>query len=126
MRQTDNVDKRMVARVMIQKLEDEKKPMEIRTSFLTGYNSPEKIVVKGKDEKHTPDIEAVFDQETNLYSIELDDEMKTDKWRLLSLYARKKHGNLYLVVPDWLRKPVKNKLEEESINAGLIYFNTES
>jgi hypothetical protein len=124
MENTRSFDKSTILRVMIQDIEKKKHPMEIKTDHLKNYNSPEKLTLKGRQEIHKPDMVVVFDKETHLYEVELDKKMKPDKWKLYSLYARKNHGNLYLIVPDWLRDPVKERLKEENINAGLIYFNT--
>ena len=124
MENTRSFDKSTILRVMIQDIEKKKHPMEIKTDHLENYNSPGKLTLKGKSGIHKPDMVVVFDKETHLYEVELDKKMKPDKWKLYSLYARKNHGNLYLIVPDWLRDPVKERLKEENINAGLIYFNT--
>ena len=124
MRKEENVDKKMVARVIVQKLQDESSPKEIKTNYLSGFKSPEKVILKGTDTEFTPDIVADYGKETHLYEIELSDDIQTDKWKWFSLYAKKNHGNLYLVVPDWLRNPVKQKLNEQNISAGIIYFST--
>jgi hypothetical protein len=124
MRKEENVDKKMVARAVIQKLQDEGSPKEIKTNYLAGFKSPERVMIKGTDVVFIPDIVADYGKETCLYEIELSDDIETDKWKWFSLYAKKNNGNLYLVIPNWLRKPVKQKLNEQHINAGIIYFNT--
>ncbi len=117
-------DKSMILQVMIQDIEKKRNPMEIKTDHLKNYSSPEKLTLKGTEEIHKPDMVVVYDKETHLYEVELDRKMETEKWKLYSLYASNNHGNFYLIVPDWLRDPVKDRLKEENINAGLIYFNT--
>ncbi|MFW5760885.1 MAG: hypothetical protein ACOCXH_07905 [Cyclobacteriaceae bacterium] len=128
MRKETNIDKKMVARAIIQKIEEENKPEKIRTDFLPGYDTPDKITLKttnnNQPEIHKPDIEVVLDGKTNLYEIELDDKNKEDKWRLLSLFAKKNNGKFFLVVPDWMRQPMVDQLKNNKINASLIYFNT--
>ena len=114
----------MILRVMIQDINEKRHPMEIKTDHLKDYNSPEKLTLKGNDKIHKPDMIVVYDKETHLYEVELDRKMETEKWKLYSLYARKNNGNFYLIVPDWLCDPVKDRLKEEKIDAGLIYFNT--
>jgi hypothetical protein len=117
------LDKTMVTRAVIIKIEEERKPKKIKTKHVLGYDSPNKISYKGKEEGYTPDIAAVFDNGTNVYEIELNKTMPVEKWRILSLYARKNNGNLYLVVPDYLKEPIKEEIKDKDISAGVIYFN---
>ncbi|NBC82181.1 MAG: hypothetical protein GVY19_02255 [Bacteroidetes bacterium] len=124
MKKENSINKKMVARAMIQKIEQERDPVEIKTNFVVGYQSPERIAIKGKTDGYEPDIEVQYNKEMHLYAIELDDSMNTNKWRLMSLYAKKNNGNLHLIVPDWLKQPVRDNLDKEEINAGLIFFNT--
>jgi len=118
------LNKTMVTRAVIMKIEEERKPKAIKTKHVIGYDSPNKISLKGKDEEYTPDITAIFDNSTSVYEIELNKSMPIEKWRLLSLYARKNKGNLYLVVPDFLKDPIKEEIEDKQINAGVIYFDS--
>jgi hypothetical protein len=119
------LDKTMVTRAVISKIEDERKPKAIKAKHVIGYDSPHKVSIKGKEQGYTPDIAAVFDNSTMVYEIELNKSMPVEKWRVLSLYARKNNGNLYLVVPDYLKEPIKEEIKEKDINAGVIYFNTQ-
>lgn len=118
------LDKTMVTRAVITKLEEENKPKAIKTNHVIGYDSPNKISIKGKDEGYTPDITVDFDNSTAIYEIELNKSMPIEKWRILSLYAQKNQGNLYLVVPDFLKEPIKEEIKEKEINAGVLYFNS--
>ncbi len=118
------LDKSMVTRAVITKIEEERKPKAIKTKHVIGYDSPNKISLKGKDEGYTPDIAAIFDNSTTVYEIELNKTMPVEKWRMLSLYARKNNGNFYLVVPDYLKEPITQEIKEKEINAGVIYFDT--
>lgn len=119
------IDKTMVTRAVISKIEEEDNPQKIKAKHVVGYDSPNKVSIKGNDEGYTPDIAVVYDNSTTVYEIELNKSVSVDKWRALSLYARKNNGNLYLVVPDYLKEPITEKITEKEINAGVIYFNTE-
>ena len=44
------VSKKIVAQVIIEKIQDEKNPREIKTNIIQGYDNPEKIVIKDKKE----------------------------------------------------------------------------
>ena len=118
------IDKTMVARAVVAKIEDETKPKSVKTTLIKEYEEPGKISLKEKNESFTPDITALYDKSTSIYEIELTDQVSIDKWRLFSLYAKKNNGSLFLVVPDYLKDTVKKEIEDENINAGIIYFNT--
>ncbi len=120
------INKSIVSRAIIAKLEDERNPKEIRTNHIVGYNSPDRISTDNSSEVYVPDIAAIYENETIVYEIELNKKMPVDKWRIFSKYARKNNGNFYLVVPKYLKEDIKNKLIEEEINAGVITFDTES
>lgn len=123
MRKMENVDKNTVARIMIKKIEQENRPKEIKTTYLKGYPVPDKIAFKGDEDAHAPDIEAIYDNEHHLYEIELDDNVKINKWKLMSLYAKKNSGKFYLVVPRWLKDPIIDQIKKEKIRARVISFS---
>ena len=123
MKKTSGISKKMIAEVIIDKLIQEGKSNQIRTSYVKDYLPPEKIQVQGKDETYVPDVKVLYD-EANLYEIQLDDNIQTDKWKILSTYANKQNGNLYVVAPDWLRNQIKKELIDNEIHAKIIYFET--
>jgi len=122
---TQRMNKTIVSRAIISKIEIENHPKEVRTKHVMGYETPNKILVQGNDEGYVPDIAAFYDDETVVYEIELNKAMPIEKWKSLSMYARKNHGRFYLVVPDYLKEEIKAEMKENEVNAGLIYFNTE-
>jgi hypothetical protein len=117
------MDKKIVAQSVVEKIEQDFRNAEVRTGYLNGYRKPEKISFKGKDQQYTPDIVTRHDESVDLYEIELDPDLDESKWVLFSIYAQKRSGNLYLVVPNRLRDTIKEKLKKRNINAGLLYFN---
>jgi hypothetical protein len=60
---------------------------------------------------------------TDLYVVEQETAYDIERWRLLSLYALKLKGNLYIVVPEDHMSYISRKLEESKIRAGIIYFS---
>jgi len=120
-----SIDKTMVTRAVIIKIQDDRDPEIIKATHIKGYDDPEPIYIKGDDKGYKPDIVAVNNDEINVYEIELNDQMPVEKWRLFSAYARKHNGNLFLVVPDYLKESIKNEIKEKKIPSGLIYFDTE-
>jgi hypothetical protein len=113
----------MVARAIVTKIEDERKPREIRTNHIVGYKSPDRIFEENKESGVVPDISAVYNNETIVYEIELEDEMPVDKWQTFSDYAKKHRGSFYLVVPKHKKEAIRHELENSQVNAGLITFN---
>lgn len=119
------INKSMVSRAIISKIEDERNPKEIRTNHVVGYKSPIEVSDGQSNKEFTPDIAAIYENETIVYEIELDKQMPIEKWQTLSKYVRKYNGSFYLVVPNTLKDLVKKELEENEVNAGVITFATE-
>ena len=117
-----NIDKTMVVKAVISKIKDEGKPDKIKAKDLKDYKTPSKILYKEKNSHIIPDLAVYNDDGLYLYEVELDDKMDIEKWKIMSLYSKKYKGFLYLVVPDHLREKVKNELQKNQVNAGLIYF----
>lgn len=120
----EKINKSMVSRAIISKIEEERNPKEIRTNHIVGYKSPSEVSDKNNHE-FTPDIAAIYENETIMYEIELDTKMPVEKWQTFSKYVHKKNGSFYLVVPNQLKEIVKKELEEKQVNAGVITFATE-
>lgn len=119
------INKSMVIRAIVSKIQDERNPKEIRTNHIVGYKSPLNITLNESDETFVPDIEAIYENETVIYEIELNKKILLNKWRTLSKYVRDKNGSFYLVVPNFLKELVRKELEDKQVNAGVITFATE-
>lgn len=125
MRNETVYNKKLLTKVLVEKIESERNPKEIKTQHIKKYRATDKIAPKGKKEEgFFPDIVVSYDEESHIYAIELDEKPKFEKWKLLSHHAKNNNGNFYLVVPDWLKDNLKEKLKEQNINAGLLYFYT--
>ncbi len=118
------IDKEDVAKAVISAIKDEGRPNKIEARDLKDYDTPAKIFLKEKDRPLIPAVAVFYKEGVNLYEIELDDNIDIEKWRLMSLYAKKFKGHLFLVVPDILKDKVKSELKNHSLNAGLLYFTT--
>jgi hypothetical protein len=119
------INKTIVTRAVIIKIKDDENPDVIKATHIQGYDDPDKIGNKGNDEGYKPDIVASKENETNIFEIELDDQMPVNKWRLFSEYANKNNGNLFLVVPDYLKESIKKEMQKQQIRSRLIYFETQ-
>lgn len=121
----NTIDKTIVTRAVISKIQEEREPTKIQAKHVLGYESPSKITLKGSDDEYVPDIAAIYNKSMSIYEIELNDNIQIEKWRLLSLYAKKNKGNLYLIIPDYLKEPIKEEIKKNNINAGVLVFQTE-
>ena len=119
------IDKTMVSRAVISKIQDDSKPDKILAKHIKEYDTPEKLAFKGQKDGYIPDIVAFFKTEANVYEIELEKEISIEKWHLFDVYAKKYNGRFYIVVPDSLKEAIKKLIKEKEIHAGLIYFKTE-
>jgi hypothetical protein len=97
--------------------------VDIRTSLVEGFSQPDKIIIKGKRDKgYTPDVLLRDDNSTDLYEVELDRDYNLDKWRLFSLFSNKLKGSFNIVAPEDNVPQVRKLLDENQINAKIIYF----
>jgi hypothetical protein len=124
MNRLKTIDKTLIAKAIISKIQENEEHENIKVKDLKEFKSPNKITYKGDNNGYIPDIEAIVDKKLHVYSIELNNHIHTEKWRLLSLYAKKNDGHFYLVVPDFAKDEIKNEMVENNISAGLIYFET--
>jgi hypothetical protein len=118
------VSKKIVAQAIIDKIKDEKKPKEIRTNIVQGYDDPEKITIKDKKKGYVPDVKAEMTDHTELYEIELEDDYEIDKWLSFSKHLKKSKGYFYIVTPEENLKMVRDLLKAHKIDAKILYFNT--
>jgi len=118
------IDKFNISRAVITNIIYEKDPDIIRASYISGYDSPDRLTIKEMDIGFTPDITAVFNKVLNIYEIELGPTPAMEKWQLFSLYSQRYRAKLFLVVPDYLRKEIKAQLDRQNIPVGIIYFET--
>ncbi len=117
------INKRLVVQAIIEKIEADNENAEIKTSFMQGYEVPGKIIHKGQEEKgYYPDVMACQEKKTEIYSIELAPEPALDKWRIFSLFSKKEHGTLNLVIPEVHLPFFRKQISANNIHAKLIYF----
>lgn len=123
MRKEETTNKEKIVQAVIDNLLEKKQPKEIKTPYIEKYETPAGLKARNGNKTFVPDITAIFDDSSNLYEIELDDDFQVNKWKLFSIYARERNGKLFLVVPEWLKESVKKELVDKNIHAGIIFFN---
>lgn len=117
------ITKNLVVKAIIEKAENDFDDVEIKTSLVEGYRKPEKIIIKGNEERgYAPDVLLRSEKTTDIYEVELDKNYKLDKWRLFSLYSHKQKGNFNIVAPENNLHHLKEALKENQISAKIIYF----
>jgi hypothetical protein len=108
---------------LIDKARENKKILTIRSRFGQEFGRPDSIKTKGKKKQVTPDLVIETRAGTDLYVVEQETSYDIEKWRLLSLYALRIKGNLFIVAPEDHKSYVSRKLEESKISALVIYFS---
>ena len=118
------VTKKQIANAVIKQIENSNKKISVETRLFDTYKNPEKVIWKSNKEGYFPDIKAITPEgNANIYEIELSDGYNEDKWRLFSLFAKSKNGELVLVIPESRLEKVKSKLESSNLNnIDLIYI----
>jgi len=108
---------------LIQNVKTEKGVVNIRSRFGKEYERPDSIRIKGKKKQITPDLVIESGNRTHMYIVELEASFDVDKWRILSLYTSKLHGDLYILAPRDYEVFFSRKLEAFNISAHIIPFS---
>jgi hypothetical protein len=120
-----SLNKSVVTRAIISKINEEGKPEAVLAKHLKNYKTPSEVRIKGEDFGYTPDLAVFYKDEASFYEIELEKPTTAVKWRSFSLYAKKNKGNFFLVVPDYLKDDIKKEVDDKEISAEVLYFLTE-
>jgi len=117
-------EKEMVVNAVIEEIQNDN-PSNIQTGYDDDFSQAKTLVWKKDDKGYTPDIIAEFDDgKRNIYEIELNGDINTDKWKLFSAYARKYKGEFFIVLPEDNMEEVKEAIKSNQItNVHLYYFN---
>jgi len=82
--------KEIVAKAVIEKIEEDEEKFDIETRLVGSYYNPAKVVWKSSHSGYTPDIKVSSPKgNSDIYEIEISDNYNEEKWRLFSLYAKK-------------------------------------
>jgi hypothetical protein len=69
-----------------------------------GFSTPGKVKWEEEDEGVVPDITGEYKGSVYVFEIETGDQIEAkkveDRWRLLSVYAKRHDGKFYLVIPE--------------------------
>jgi len=107
----------------IRSIEKQHGDADIKALDMQGYQSPETIVIKGKNQNgFTPDVMFRNDDRTELFEVELNEEVELGKLRLFSLFSKKEKGQLHIVTPKKNLSRFRTLLNSNKISAKLIYL----
>ncbi len=118
-----SLTKEQIAQSLIARLEEQTDDLRIETPLLEDYNSPDKIVQNSTNKTYHPDIMTVGNGETSIYEIELNQNMNSEKWRIMSMFTKLRNGEFYVIVPEpYLSKAEEVIIENNIKNIQLMYI----
>lgn len=110
----------------IKELADQSNPTEVHMAT-AGYPEPEKFSYHGTfgAKKYLPDAVLGYEESCDIFSIEPSLSKKVlgeslHKWILFSSSAKKKNGNLYLVVDEEKQDDFEKLLKSKMISARIL------
>lgn len=118
----NQLNKTTIISALIEQLTEETNPVDIRTDYITKYEQPDKITSNKTENEFIPDLEIIYDDAIHIFEIELDEKISIKKLKLFSSYCKSKNGNLYLVVPEWIKSVAVEKLEKSDIDLDIVEF----
>ncbi len=116
------IDKTIITRILLNKLNSYKSSGIIKARHVAGFELPERIASAGEEFEVTPDIIAIKGNEMHIYKIELNRPLPLSICKLLSGFAKKNNGIFYIVIPDTIRKKVEEQITLNNIDAKIITF----
>lgn len=89
-----------------------------------GFTTPGKIQWDEKDEGIMPHIVAEHQGAVHIFEIETRDEVDPDsvgdRWRLLSVYAKRCNGDFYLLIPEKKEDDFQRVFDEISVQPKIL------
>jgi hypothetical protein len=117
------ISKKTIAEAIIQKAEKEHKDARIMTTMVEGFDSPEKIMYKKKEQEgFVPDVMLRSNDATVLYEIDLSQDFKLEKWKLFSRYSNNEKRSFCIVTHEAHLHPLRDFLKQNNIEARILYF----
>ena len=117
------VSKKNIAQAIIQKAEKEHEDVRIMTSMVEGFERPEMIMNKKKEQGgFTPDVMLRSKGVTELYEIDLGQDFKLEKWKLFSRFSNNENRIFCIVTHEVHLHPLRDFLKWNNIEARILYF----
>lgn len=117
------ISKKNIAEAIIQKAEREHQDVRIMTTMVEGFDRPEKIKFKKEEQGgFAPDVMLRSNDVTELYEIDLSQDYKLEKWKLFSRFSNNENRSFSIVTHKDHLHPLKDFLNQNNIEARIIYF----
>jgi hypothetical protein len=118
-----SLTKEQVAQAVINQMEESYDEVVVETSLFKNYKTPEKVIWKSNEVGYSPDIKVILlEGATKLYEIELGSRINEEKWRLFSLYAKMRKGDLTVIVPQHMISRVETIIAEKNFRNIKLMF----
>ena len=118
-----SLTKKQVAKSIVPQLEEQAYEMSLQTGLLKNYIPSSPITTQTKDNGFIPDIITTEKNgETNIYEIQLTNNIDTEKWNFFAQFTKERHGKLHIIVPEPNLSAAEKVIVENDIrNIRLMY-----
>ncbi|WP_319226552.1 hypothetical protein [Draconibacterium orientale] len=118
-----SLTKKQVAKSIVPQLEEQAYEMSLQTGLLKNYSPSSPITTQTEDNGFIPDIITTEKNgETNIYEIQLNNNINTEKWSFFAHFTKERHGKLHIIVPEPnLSAAEKVIVENDICNVRLMY-----
>ncbi|WP_319589618.1 hypothetical protein [uncultured Draconibacterium sp.] len=118
-----SLTKKQVAKSIVPQLEEEAYNMSLQTGLLKNYMPSSPITTHLVHNGFIPDIITTEENgETNIYEIQLNNKIDTERWNFFARYTKERHGTLHIIVPEPNLSAAEKAIAEKDIrNIKLMY-----
>ncbi|AHW62049.1 hypothetical protein SAMN05444285_12453 [Draconibacterium orientale] len=118
-----SLTKKQVAKSIVPQLEEQAYEMSLQTGLLKNYSPSSPITTQTEDNGFIPDIITTEKNgETNIYEIQLNNNINTEKWSFFAHFTKERHGKLHIIVPEPNLSAAEKVIVENDIrNVSLMY-----
>ncbi len=96
-----SITKQQVAKTIISQLEEQSDELSVQTDLLNSFVPSPHITIQSSCYEFSPDILTTEKNgETNIYEIQLNNNINAEKWLIFSHYTEVRQGELHIIVPE--------------------------
>ena len=119
-----SLTKKQVAKSIVPQLEEQAYEMWLQTGLLKNYTPSSPITTQTANNGFTPDIITTEKNgETNIYEIQINNNINTEEWNFFAHFTKERHGKLHIIVPEPnLSAAEKVIVENDILNIRLMYI----
>ena len=118
-----SLTKQQVAKSIVPQLEEQAYDMSLKTGLIQNYAPCSPLRTQSAHNGFIPDIITTEKNgETNIYEIQLNNNINTEKWNFFAHFTKERHGKLHIIVPEPnLSAAEKVIIENDIRNIKLMY-----